>query len=85
MRGDNLDPLAGLPSEITLERVLDSSQAAAFVGVSLPHFRRLYRSRRAPDPIKLSDRKYGWQVRTLMRFLEERSTGEEPSLSAIKG
>lgn len=61
-----------LPSELTRERVLSSAQAAAMLGFSLAHFRRLYRSGRVPKPIRLSERKLGWKVGTLTDWLSQK-------------
>ena len=59
----------GLPpeiaAEIAMDRILNSAEAAAFCGHSLPHWRRLYRAGKVPKPIKIADRKYGWRLRTL--------------------
>jgi hypothetical protein len=37
-----------LPASLNRDRVLDSAQAANFLGISVPHFRRLYRAKRVP-------------------------------------
>ncbi|MFC1455391.1 helix-turn-helix transcriptional regulator [Microvirga arabica] len=62
-----------LPPELARNRVLDSAQAAAFWGVSLPHWRRMYRLDQVPKPIKLSVRKLGWRVGDLVDALAARS------------
>jgi predicted DNA-binding transcriptional regulator AlpA len=46
--------------------VLNSSEAAMFVGLSLPHFRRLYRAGRVPRPLQLGERKLGWRIGDLI-------------------
>lgn len=47
-------------------RMLDSSQAAEFWGVSLPHWRRLYREGKVPQGIRIGKRKLGWRVGDLI-------------------
>jgi predicted DNA-binding transcriptional regulator AlpA len=54
-------------------RIVDSAEAAEFWGVSLPHWRRLYRHQKVPTPIKIGDRKLGWQLGILIDALEARS------------
>src|SRR4051812_21196490 len=62
-----------LPPEIARSRILSSAEAARFWGVSLPHWRRLYRARHVPAPIRLSERKLGWRVGDLIDALAERA------------
>jgi predicted DNA-binding transcriptional regulator AlpA len=66
--------LETLPPEITRLRVLDTAQACAFVGISVPQWRRMYREGDAPSPIHLNKRKLGWQIGTLADWLEGRKT-----------
>ena len=46
--------------------------ASAFWGVSLPHWRRLYRTGKVPHPIKVGERKLGWRVGALADALNAR-------------
>lgn len=62
-----------LPSEIARHRILNSTEAAAFWGVSVPHWRRLYRANEVPCPIKLGARKLGWRVGDLIDALAARA------------
>lgn len=62
-----------LPADIIRRRIIDSAEAAAFLGFSLPHFRRLYRANRVPLPIRLSSRKYGWRLGDLIDFIDQRT------------
>lgn len=55
-----------LPPDLALQRMVGPADAAAFLGVSLPHFRRMYRDGRVPPPIKLSERVLRWKVSTLI-------------------
>ena len=63
-----------LPSDLTHHRIPDSKQAALFWGVSLDHWRRLYRTGKVPIPIRLSERKLGWRVADLIDGLAARAT-----------
>lgn len=67
--GDQARVQPELPASLNRDRVLDSGQAAKFLGISLVHFRRLYRAKRVPSPIKIGYRKYGWQVGVLVDFV----------------
>jgi predicted DNA-binding transcriptional regulator AlpA len=67
--------LANLPSDLGRSRVLDAAAASAFWGVSLPHWRRLYRAGKVPRPIKIGERKLGWRVGTLADCLSMRDGG----------
>jgi predicted DNA-binding transcriptional regulator AlpA len=65
--------LAALPLEAVTGRILNSGQASQYWGVSLPHWRRLYRAHKVPAPIRISDRKYGWRLGDLVDALAERA------------
>jgi predicted DNA-binding transcriptional regulator AlpA len=56
-----------LPPQLETARMVSAAQAAAYWGVSLPHWRRLYRAGRVPHPIKL-----GWRARDLLAAIEAR-------------
>ncbi|MDR7037971.1 putative DNA-binding transcriptional regulator AlpA [Methylobacterium sp. BE186] len=62
-------------SQIALNRIVGAAEAAAFCNISLPHWRRLYRAGKVPKPVKLSARKLGWRLGTLIEFNSGR-TGE---------
>lgn len=59
-----------LPPELTRNRILNSAQSAAFWGVSLMTWRRLYRANKVPAPIQVSAGKYGWRVVDLINALD---------------
>jgi predicted DNA-binding transcriptional regulator AlpA len=65
--------LAHLPSELNRERLLGTEQTAEFLGISIPHFRRLYRAKKVPTPIKIGERKYGWRLGVLIDFVTAKS------------
>lgn len=62
-----------LPPEIERSRILDSKQSSSFVGFSVPHWRRMYRAGKAPAPIRIGERKYGWRVGDLIDWLDGRA------------
>jgi prophage regulatory protein len=68
--------LANLPSDLGRSRVLDAAAASAFWGISLPHWRRLYRIGKVPRPIKIGERKLGWRVGVLADALAARETAD---------
>jgi predicted DNA-binding transcriptional regulator AlpA len=54
-------------------RILNTAQSAEFIGLSVPHFRRLYRCGKAPKPILVGQRKYGWRAGDLVAWLATRA------------
>ena len=70
-------PLDTVPAEYARNRVLDSTQAANFLGLSLPHFRRQYRLGKVPKPIRITERKLGWPFGVLNDFVASRSSVRE--------
>ena len=64
-----------LPPDFARRRLLDTAEAAEFCKLSIPHWRRLYRSGKVPKPVRLSARKYGWRVGDLLDFIDARLTG----------
>ncbi|WP_152044878.1 helix-turn-helix transcriptional regulator [Aureimonas psammosilenae] len=65
-----------LPADMARNRVVGSKEAATFLNVSLPHFRRLYQTGKVPAPIKISERKLGWRVGVLVDFVNAASKME---------
>lgn len=68
------DPLSELPTSITDNRILKTDETAALAGYSVQHWREMYRDGRAPAPIKLSARRYGWKVSTILGWLDSKAT-----------
>ena len=68
-----MDSLIKLPAELNRERLLSTAQTAEFLGLSLPHLRRLYRAGRIPPPIRIGERKYGWKLSVLIDFVDSKS------------
>jgi predicted DNA-binding transcriptional regulator AlpA len=67
------DVLENLPHEVTQHRVLTTAEAAALCRYSTQHFRDLYRAGLVPPPIKLSARRYGWKVSTILAWLDSKA------------
>lgn len=65
--------LNNLPPEAARSRILESDASAAFWGVSLPHWRRLYRAGKVPAPVKIGERKLGWRLGDLVDGLARRA------------
>ena len=68
-----VDVLTNLPSELQQHRILLTNEAAAFCGYEAGTWRKLYRAGKAPQPIELSARRYGWKAGTLIRWLNEKA------------
>ena len=68
--------LTELPAELARSRVIGAAEAAALCNISLPHWRRLYRTGKAPAPIKLSERKLGWRAADLLNWMASAPTRE---------
>ncbi len=68
---DSVD-LRRLSPEVALHRILNTAETAAFCGFSVAHWRRLYRTGKAPKPIQLSSRKLGWRAGDLIDWLQAR-------------
>jgi predicted DNA-binding transcriptional regulator AlpA len=64
--------VVALPPQLEAARIVSAAQAAAYWGVSLPHWRRLYRAGRVPHPIKVGERKLGWRAGDLLAAIEAR-------------
>ncbi len=70
-----MSAIASLPLELVRHRVLGTKDAAAFIGLSVPTFRRLKDRRIIPMPILLSERRLGWRVGDLADWLDGRAAG----------
>jgi predicted DNA-binding transcriptional regulator AlpA len=70
-----MSALSNIPSDLNRERLLDTAQTAEFLGMSIPHFRRLYRARKVPTPIKIGERKYAWRLSGLIDFVIAKAEG----------
>jgi len=61
-----------LPPDMARRRILNTAEAAEFCKLSVPHWRRLYRTGKVPRPVRLSARKYGWRIGDLLDFIDGR-------------
>jgi predicted DNA-binding transcriptional regulator AlpA len=68
--------LDAIPAEAVKGRILNSAQASQYWGVSLPHWRRLYRAGKVPSPIRIGVRKCEWRLDDLIDALAERAREE---------
>jgi predicted DNA-binding transcriptional regulator AlpA len=68
-----MQPLPTLSHDFEKSRILNSAQSAQFIGLSVPHFRRLYRCGKAPKPLLIGERKYGWRAGDLVAWLASRA------------
>jgi len=68
-----MSALEQIPTELSRERLLGIVQAAEFLGLSVPHLRRLYRAKKIPNPIRIGERKYGWRLGQLIEFVAAKS------------
>ncbi len=59
-----------IPDEMARRRIIPTKAAAELLGFSVPHFRRLYRTNRVPQPLIIGARKLGWRVGDLLDFVE---------------
>jgi prophage regulatory protein len=64
-----MSALANIPSDLSRERLLGTEQTAEFLGMSVPHLRRLYRAKKVPAPLRIGGRKYGWRLGVLIDFV----------------
>jgi excisionase family DNA binding protein len=53
-------------------RLLTSQEAARLLGLSLSHFRRLYRAGRLPKPVRIGARKCAFRQSDLQAAIEQR-------------
>lgn len=58
-----------IPADLSRHRVIGAAEAASLCNISLAHWRRMYRTGKAPAPIKISDRKLGWRIGELMDWM----------------
>jgi prophage regulatory protein len=70
---EHMQSLPTFSHDFEKSRILNSAQSAEFIGLSVPHFRRLYRSGKAPKPLLIGDRKYGWRAGDLVQWLASRA------------
>lgn len=62
-----------IPEIAARSRILSAAQTAELFGISLPHFRRLYRTGKVPAGIRIGERKLGWPLGVATDFLASKS------------
>lgn len=67
--------LAHLNPDLARRCVLDTKDAAAFIGLSVPTLRRMKDRNAIPAPIRLSERRLGWRIGDLSDWLDGRAEG----------
>lgn len=70
-----MSSLANLPPEIARRRVLNTRDAAAFLGIPVPTFRKM--KDRLPPRIPLSARRHGWRIGDLIDWQDCRESRKE--------
>jgi predicted DNA-binding transcriptional regulator AlpA len=55
------------------DRLVTTQEAAIFCGFSCSHWRTMWKSGKAPQPLKLSERKYGWRLSDLRRWIDSKA------------
>ena len=60
-----------LPDVLALDPILTTNQIARAVNNSPVHIRRLVRAGKFPQPLKIGDRKLGWRLSTITRYIAE--------------
>lgn len=58
---------------VALSRIVGTAEAAAYCGFGVQHWRHLVREGKAPAPVKLNARRYGWKLGTLIAFNDARA------------
>lgn len=66
------DPLS-VADRIALSRIVGTAEAAAYCGFGVQHWRHLVREGKAPAPVKLNARRFGWKMGTLIAFNDARA------------
>ena len=76
-RAKGASGLANLPSDLGLDRILNTAATCEFLDVSPAHWRRLRAEGKAPAAVKIGDRINGWRIRTLIAWQGDRTQSPE--------
>ncbi|MGH1570241.1 helix-turn-helix transcriptional regulator [Methylobacterium sp. P31] len=68
-----VDTTATFGVDLSRHQVIGAAEAANLAGVSLDHWRRLYRAGAVPRPLKIGLRKVGWRRGDLFDWLAARA------------
>lgn len=55
-------------TQLALNRIVSTAEAASLCNCSIRHWRQLYKEKKVPPPVRLSARKFGWRLGTLVDF-----------------
>ena len=58
-----------LPAFLERNRLLNVEQMADLTGLSVAHIRRLYRTKKFPEPVRINGRKCGWPTHVAMKLV----------------
>jgi predicted DNA-binding transcriptional regulator AlpA len=58
-----------LPNALSHQQILTVTQTATLLGVSVPTVRRLRKTKKLPQPIRLSERRIGWRAADLIEHI----------------
>lgn len=68
---------AMLPLELSIRRLISSTQASDALGYSRVHFNRLVKAGVLPKPIKISERVWRWRADEIAAVIERASDARE--------
>lgn len=71
--GTSSSTLPSVAERIALSRIVGTAEAAAYCGFGVQHWRHLVRTGKAPAPVKLNARRFGWRMGTLIAFNDARA------------
>ena len=60
---------SALPAFLERNRLLNVEQMAELTGYSVAHIRRLYRTKKFPEPVRINGRKCGWPAHVAMKLV----------------
>ena len=69
-----MNKVVQLPTIAERDRIIDTKQSAALLNVSVPHYRRLYRTGKVPMHIKIGKRKYGTRLGVLLDLIAQKTS-----------
>ena len=81
MAKDDEMNLNELPAELARSRVLCTKDAATYCGLDVQMWRRMMKAGSIPQPLKLSERKFGWRLGDLQAWIDRQA---EAALSSAR-
>lgn len=58
---------------VALSRIVGTAEASAYCGFGEQYWRHLVRAGKAPAPVKLNQRRFGWRMSDLIAFNDARA------------